>query len=295
MAEPSASAAIARVAFYFSPHEDDWQLFMNPPAFRDVLDGAARSVFIHVTAGDAGLGMGTGGRKYPLYLARENGAESAIRFMADADYRPPAEPVVTAPTLNGHAIRRVGYRNTVAYFLRLPDGSPQGTGYADTGFQSLKRLADGRIDALAAIDGTAIYRGWSDVVATLRAIIDFERGSAPAIDLHVPELDPVRNANDHADHAMTAKAALAAAEGLSARRLHYVCYASGGLPENLSGQDRDMKCAVYAVTLAGVTALDHPTAWQHYDEMFVGRSYVRVEDAREGALPTVQNGRMAAG
>ena len=68
---------------------------------------------------------------------------------------------------------------------------------------------------------------------------------------------------------MTAKAALDAAEGLTcARRLHHVGYASANLPENLSPQDRDMKCAVFAVTLAGVLAFDHPAAWQHYDQQF---------------------------
>ena len=52
---------------------------------------------------------------------------------------------------------------------------------------------------------------------------------------------------------MTAKAALDAAEGLTGvRRVHYVGYASAERSENLSGQDRDMKCAVYPVTLAYV-------------------------------------------
>lgn len=37
-----------------------------------------------------------------------------------------------------------------------------------------------------------------------------------------------------------------------------VGYASALLPENLPAEDRDMKCAVYAATLAGVLALDHP-------------------------------------
>ena len=44
-----------RVSFYFAPHEDDWQLFMNPSAFHDVLESSTKGVFIHVTAGDAGL------------------------------------------------------------------------------------------------------------------------------------------------------------------------------------------------------------------------------------------------
>jgi hypothetical protein len=274
--------AIQRVSFYFSAHQDDWQLFMNPSAFRDVLDGNTKCVFIHMTAGDAGLGTSNGGRKHPLYLARENGAECAIRFMADSDDRPPVEKMASPMEFNGHPIHRVGYRNTVAYFLRLPDGSPEGTGYADTGYQSLKRLAGGQIDTLSTIDGTTSYHGWRDLVATLRAIIDFDRGTAPRVQLNVPEPDPAINPNDHSDHVMTAKAALDAAEGLTGTgRLYYVGYASAELPENLSGQDRDMKCAVYAVTLAGVLALDHPTAWQHYDHSFVGRNYFRVEEASD--------------
>jgi hypothetical protein len=261
---------------------------MNPSAFQDVIEGA-KTVFIHMTAGDAGLGTESGGRKHPLYLARENGAETAIRFMADADDRPPVEAVVSVSTFNGRPIRRVSYRNTVAYFLRVPDGSPQGTGYVETGHQSLQRLADGQINALTAIDGTASYHGWSDLVATLRSIIDFERGHA-SVQLNIPELDPVLNANDHSDHFMTGKAALDAAEGLTtARRLHYVGYASANFPENLSGQDRDMKCAVYAVTLAGVLALDHPTSWRHYDQTFIGRNYFRVADPGQKPPPRGQS------
>ena len=274
--------ATQRVSFYFAAHQDDWQLFMNPSAFKDVVDNKAKCVFIHMTAGDAGLGAGDGGRRHPLYLARENGAENAIRFMADSDDRPPLEKISSATTFNGHPIYRVSYRNTVAYFLRLPDGNPAGTGYADTGHQSLKRLADGQIDTLAAIDGTTSYHGWSDLVTTLRAIVDVERAGTPSVQLHVAELDPVINPNDHSDHLMSAKAALDAAEGLTgARRLYHVGYASAERPENLDPQERDMKCAVYAVTLAGVLALGHPTAWQHYDQNYVGRDYFRVEDGSD--------------
>jgi hypothetical protein len=271
---PGTDAA-QRVSFYFSAHQDDWQLFMNPSAFQDVLERNTKCVFIHMTAGDAGLGTGNGGRKHPLYLARENGAENAIRFMAEAEWQPPDAPAVSAMVFNCHPIRRVNYRNTQAYFLRVPDGGPTGLGYANTGCQSLERLAVGQIGVLSAIDGTTSYRGWKDFTATLRGIIDFERGNAPLVQLHVPEADPIINPNDHSDHYMTAKATLDAAEGLTCARLHHVGYASAELPENLSGQDRDMKCAIYAVTLAGVLALDHAVAWQHYDQTFIGRSYVR--------------------
>ncbi len=264
-----------RVSIYFSAHEDDWQLFMNPAAFNDVLSGL-KIVFVHVTAGDAGLGTGSGGRKRPYYLAREHGAESAIRFMADADDLEPLNESASSAAVNGHVIRRVGYRNTVAYFLRLPDGSPEGQGYAGTGYQSLARLKEEELGALGTIDGTTTYHGWQNLVATLRGVIDTERAQAP-IDLHLPELDPAINPNDHPDHVMTAKLALEAAEHLSGtRRFHHPGYNCGALPENLAGRERDMKCAVYAVTLAGIMAFGHPTSWQHYDQSFVGRNYCRV-------------------
>jgi hypothetical protein len=268
-----------KVSFYFAAHEDDWQLFMNPSAFQDVVNGAAKTVFVHMTAGDAGLGVGWGGRKHPFYLARENGAETAIRFMADADDIP-AERIAEHVSFNGHSIYRVRYRNTVSYFLRVPDGNNlTGTGYYDTGFQSLKRLAAGDIDELVAVDGSTAYHGWSDLTATLRKIMDFERGRARAVQLNVAELDERINPGDHPDHLMTAKAALDAVSDLACvRRVYYVDYHSAELPENLTAEQRDMESSVFAVTLAGVLAFDHHTSWHHYDKSFVGRNYFRVQE-----------------
>ncbi len=267
-----------KVSFYFAAHEDDWQLFMAPAAFEDVLGGAAKTIFVYVTAGDDGLGMGTGGRKYPYYLARENGAVNAMRFMADADRTPIAETAGQA-TINGHAIFRTRYRNTIGYFLRLPDGDALGTGFAGTGYQSLRKLADGDIATLAAIDGSTVYHGWSDLVATVHDIIGYERGRAPLISLNLADPDPRINPADHSDHLMTGKAALDAAADMSCvRRVFYVDYASAKLPENLEAHERDMASAVFAVTLAGVIAFDQSTAWQHYDRSFVGRNYFRVQE-----------------
>jgi len=267
-----------KVSFYFAAHEDDWQLFMNPSAFQDVINGATKTVFVHLTAGDAGLGAGLGGRKHPFYLARENGAEAAIRFMADADGAP-AERIAAPTTFNGHTIYRVSYRNTVGYFLRVPDGNASGAGYSMTGFQSLKRLASGENDVLRAVDGSTAYDGWSDLVATLRALIAYERGQAALIQINVAETDTRINPKDHTDHLMTAKAALDAVKDSSCvRRVYYVDYASSRLPQNLNAQQRDMESSVFAVTLAGIQALDHGTSWHHYDQSFVGRNYFRVQE-----------------
>ena len=284
-AAPSLAADSARpdkVSFYFAAHEDDWQLFMNPSAFKDVIKDAAKTVFVHVTAGDAGNGIGWVGRKKQYYRARENGAEAAIRFMADAD-NIPGESSESYMTFGGHPIYRVAYRNTVSYFLRVPDGNPLGTGYYDTGSQSLARLASGASDALTAIDGSTTYHGWNDLVATVRDILIFERGTAGLLQVNAAELDPRLNPRDHSDHLMTAKAAYEAAANLACvRRVSYVDYASMNMPPNLNAEDRDMESSVYAVTLAGVLAYDHGASWHHYDESFVGRNYFRVVEAAPG-------------
>jgi hypothetical protein len=278
----SAQPDAERVSFYFVAHQDDWQLFMNPTAFADVTDPKTKTVFVHLTAGDNGLGTGTGGRKHPYYLARENGAETAIHFMADAGERP-ADRSTSVVDFNGHRLYRASYRNTVTYFLRVPDGHPSGAGFEATGFQSMERLARSEIGALSAIDGSTTYSGWPDLVATVRALIDQERGPARAIQLNVADQDARINPNDHSDHRMTAKLALEAAGGLAcARRVHYVEYASAKLPENLAPQDRDLESSVLAVTAAGILALDHTSIWHKYHRSYLGRNYFRVE---EGAGP----------
>ena len=161
----------------------------------------------------------------------------------------------------------------------MPDGNASGAGYAQTGLQSLKRLASGENDVLRAVDGSATYYGWDDLVATLRAIVIYERARAPLVQINVAETDTRINPNNHADHLMTAKVALDAVTHFSCvRRVYYVDYASSRLPQNLDAQQRDMESSVFAVTLAGIQALDHRTSWHHYDRSFVGRNYFRVQE-----------------
>jgi GlcNAc-PI de-N-acetylase len=281
-----------KASFYFAAHQDDWQLFMNPSAFQDVTGAKTKTVFVHLTAGDAGSGNGARGRKHPFYLARENGAEAAIRFMADANQMP-VEKVSESKDFNGHSIYRVSYRNTVSYFLRVPDGNAIGTGYPETGNESLRRLAEGQGNTLRAIDGSTVYRGWGDLTSTIRALIDYERGDAPAVQINVGETDPKINPGDHSDHQMTAKAALDATKNLGcARRLYFVAYASSKLPENLTVKQRDIESAVFAVTAAAIRAFDHSSAWHHYNDTFVGRNYFRVEEGTgrcDASAPAMAN------
>jgi hypothetical protein len=272
-----AAAQLEKVSFYFAAHEDDWQLFMNPSAFEDVAGGASKTVFVHVTAGDAGNGIGNGGRHWPYYRARENGAEDAIKFMADTD-RAPGTPVEGNVTIGDHSVYRVAYGKTVSYFLRVADGNPSGAGYAATGWQSLRRLHDGENNVLAAVDGSTVYRGWGDLVQTVRALVQRE-ADGKRVQINVAETDTRVNPGDHSDHLMVAQAALDAVKDvLCVRRVFYVDYASAKLPQNLNAPQRDMESSVFAVTLAGVQALDHTTYWRHYDHAYVGRNYFRTQE-----------------
>jgi hypothetical protein len=266
-----------KVSFYFAAHEDDWQLFMNPSAFEDVVSGAAKTVFVHLTAGDAGLGVGFGGRKHPFYLARENGAEAAIRFMANANSAP-AERVVAPMTFNGHSIYRVSYRNTVGYFLRVRMGIGPATA---TTILDLNR-SSGWLTATTRL--CTQWMGRRFITAGTIWSLHCARSSLTNVGtrrlFRSMSPRPMRGINpqDHSDHLMTAKAALDAVKDSNCvRRVYYVDYASSQLPQNLDVQKRDMESSVLAVTLAGVQALDHSTSWHHYDESFVGRNYFRVQ------------------
>ena len=155
-----------KVSFYFAAHEDDWQLFMNPSAFQDVINGAAKTVFIHMTAGDAGA-------RHRLGRPQASVLSGARKRRGDRDplhgrrrrYPGRAKSSSTG-VFNGHSIYRVVYRNTVSYFLRVPDGNPQGTGYYDTGFQSLSGWPTAPSTGLTAVDGSTVYHGWNDLTAT---------------------------------------------------------------------------------------------------------------------------------
>lgn len=64
-------------------------------------------------------------------------------------------------------------------FMRLPDGFPLGTGSAMYDYQSLRRLVDGAISDIEAVDGSQTY-SWDDLVETLSELMsDFDPISTP--------------------------------------------------------------------------------------------------------------------
>jgi len=266
-----------RVAFYFGAHPDDWQLFMNPNAYYDVQQPSNKVVFVYVTAGDAGVGLGNGGRLQPYYLAREHGAKLSVRFMADAS-KAPELPVDSVASVAGHPVKRWFYRNTVSYFMRLPDGSPQGTGYVATAEQSLKRLHEGVIRTMTSIDDSTTYQGWSDLRTTLRKLIDHERGAATNVWVNIPDTNIVKNVGDHADHQHMAQGVLEALAELPwIHKALYLNYVTADMEENMSSAERQIEAGTFAALATGLTALDHPSPWDRLHRSWLSRHYFRIE------------------
>src|SRR5688500_19005663 len=198
---PRATPPSAALSVFVVAHPDDWQLFMNPAAFHALNEPHEKAVFVHVSAGDAGRGVG--GEPTPYYLAREEGALRAIRFMvnaADATAALGADTKPEAVERAGHKVARHAYANAVAYFLRVHDGNiVNGNDFQEHPL-SLQRLRSGASPETKAIDDSARYAGWKDFVATLEAIITSELAPGTALNLHIAELNEKRNPGDHPDH-----------------------------------------------------------------------------------------------
>lgn len=265
--------------FYVVAHEDDWQLFMGINAALDVPGADSKTVFVHTTAGDAGLGTGTGGTPVPYYLARENEAFSAIRFLANLGVvgAGPSGAASTI-TINGKNLHRVAYKNTVAYFLRLPDGNVNGgMGYPSTGNQSLLLLDLGSIPQISAIDGSAVYFGWADLVATLRGIIFYEAQGSPDVWVNIPETNLLINPNDHPDHIYTGIAMQDAIAPLPCvNAALFTGYVSATMPIDLTASDMMLQTGLWAVTTAALTDSYQLSTWDAGHDSFLGREYFRV-------------------
>jgi LmbE family N-acetylglucosaminyl deacetylase len=269
------------VAFYFGAHPDDWQLFMNPNAYTDVQGASNKVVFVYLTAGDAGAGLGNGGRAQPYYLARENGAKLSVQFLADAA-KPADIPIDSVASIDGHPMKRWLYRNTISYFMRLPDGSPPGTGYVATAEQSLKRLHDGAIRTMTTIDDSTTYQGWADVRSTLRRLIDRERGTVTNVWVNIPDTNIEKNKGDHSDHQHMAQVVLEAiADQPWINKALYLNYITAQMPENMNSADHQVEVGTFAALAMGVAALDHPSPWDRLHRSWLSRHYFRIEPGRQ--------------
>jgi hypothetical protein len=269
------------VSIFTVAHQDDWQLFMNPAAYRGMDEPQEKAVFIHVTAGDAGRGVT--GEPVPYYLAREEGALRAVRFMANAADPTRGRGLVMESSkaeIAGHAILRFAYANAVVYFLRLPDGNiVNGTVYTPHP-QAIEKLRTASIEASETIDRSARYVGWSDLVSTLAAIVEHERVAGSSLSLHIAETNEALNPGDHPDHRATALAMEEVATRFPCASTHrYDEYATRGRPQNVTGEDYMIDVGAWAATASGLSDNLAKATWESEHNAWIGRSYSRTTPA----------------
>jgi hypothetical protein len=263
--------------YYFAAHQDDWQLFMSANAYDDVVKSKFHTVFITLTAGDAGNGdqkYGTG--LMPYYLARENGSMLSAKFLADVNS---AGELVKGDyvTVNSHRVFKSTYKNVTCYYLRLPNAHGNGEGYAKTHDQTLKKLHDGIIKTIQAIDGSSSYIGWDDLIKTLLKIVDVEKGSAKAGWINVPDTDGTRNKDDHSEHLFTSRAAQDAVKNTGCIGIRaYVDYYSQNSSPNLTTEQIENAAALHACDVIGMVNGGYESNWNKEHKAWLAMDYYRV-------------------
>lgn len=280
---PNGSTAPV-VSFFVVAHADDWQLFMNPAAFRSLDQPNERAVFVHLTAGDAGLG--SGGTPVPYYRAREEGALRAIRFMVNAVANGAGGVEMQRESVDrgGLLVERVVYANTTTYFLRLPDGNgpADGGGYSTTGYQSLAGLFAERNPSIQSVDGIATYQGWASLVDTLESIYLAEAQVGEARVVHVTERDPALNPREHSDHRHAAMAAEEAAAPSCMVVFRHDTYSTRTRPENVFGTALAIDLGTWAATASGLSDGHAASTWEPVHNSWLGRSFARQAELTEG-------------
>ena len=143
-----------------------------------------------------------------------------------------------------HAIRRCTIANTESYFFRLPDGQRNGIGFAGQSYQSLRKLRLKRIASISAVDGSATYTSWADVVSTVGSLIS-ESSASRIVTVHTSDPSVAVNPHDHFDHRM---AGLLVADSRKKNRwnvLYYVGYALATRAANRSGEQVRQKTTLF--------------------------------------------------
>lgn len=167
---------------------------MQPNAFNDITTGK-KVVFIIVTAGDAGLG-----RKF--WEAREAGCLSSIRYCL-APFGDCIEKKGKKRVLD-YFIDYASISNVLTYFLRIPDGNVDGSGFEVNGYQSLYNLLQNKTDVLFKIDNSGNFNGSAKIAKLIEAIV-FQEATNMSARINYLNPDLTVNCDDHNDHICVGK------------------------------------------------------------------------------------------
>ncbi len=273
---PQGITPITDVVFDVVAHADDWELFMNPNVYNEINQQNTKSVFIYTTAGDGGAGSGPDPKR-PYFIAREDGANRAVRFIANITPAFSSDTVTTRVKIRGHTIRKVTYKNTVSYFLRLSDGAPDGQGYIG---ESLQRLYEGKIKQMTAVDQSSTYVGWDDLKNTVASIISAEARPIGRASVNLMDPDKFINPDDHSDHLHTS---LLVQGGLKDKNCvsisYFQTYDTSWQNINVTTDDLVNQAAVFGVMESGKGDSGYPGSWEAFHKTWLGKNYFRTVPA----------------
>ena len=256
-------------------HQDDWQLFMNPNIAKSIQNAEDKTVIIHLTAGDAGHGMGNDA----FYKAREEGALRAVRFLSNTseDQSKIGDEMSRSITLiRNHPILTYTYHNKVVYFLRLPDGNGDGSGFELHNQKSLEKFYNRQVVDFKAIDQSTTYTNKEDLLGTLKELITAAH-TGTQLEIHLSELSEDLNVGDHSDH-LTASRFIseAATNQFEGVFYYYVDYQSANLESNLERSEILINSGTWGATASGLSDHRHASLWDEYHTVFLDRQYYRV-------------------
>lgn len=221
--------------FFLVAHQDDWQLFMGDIAFRTIRRGN-HAVFIYVTAGDEN-------REPDYWKTRERAALQSTRLAANVTDTATSD--CGTVVILEHAIRRCTIANTVSFFMRLPDGRRDGSGFERNAFQSLRKLRGRKIPMITTVDTSATYRGWTDVLATVQELVRRENSRASLVTIHASDPNAGINPRDHSDHRESGLIAASIRKNRGWTSIYYVGYALAARPDNRSREQASQKTALF--------------------------------------------------
>jgi len=240
---------------YVVAHQDDWQLFMGDIVAKKIKAGDA-ATFIYLTAGDDG-------RDSLYWQTRESAALESTRLVLGAEAADSPAASCSTTQVMGHPIRKCVIANTESYFLRLPDGRRNGTGFVSHDYQSLRKLRARKITAIAAIDGSTSYEGWGDLMVTTGRLVGSGRGTADIV-VHASDPSKAANPHDHFDHRMAGLLVNDLRKGQKWSTQYYVGYALATRAANRSSDQAREKTAIFLAYDREMMRVNK--AWSAYQE-----------------------------
>ena len=256
-------------------HQDDWQLFMGDAVASRIRTGSP-VVIIYLTAGDDG-------RDSLYWATRESAALESTRAAVGEVVRDSVNGECSTQEALKHLIRKCTIANTNSYFLRLPDGRRNGAGFDRYSRESLRKLRTNRIKSTSAVDGSASYRSWADLMSTVNALIG-DRSGGRLVTVHTSDPSKVVNPHDHYDHRMAGLLVADLRRKTGWNVVYYAGYALASRAPNRSTDQAREKTALFTAYNRVMTQVDpkwsafreHPA---FYSECMV-RTYGRSIAAR---------------